>query len=337
MAQLYPTQLVGTFDKEATNYPALLDAYQEEALAYYHQREEEVMAGWVPNQPLDSMPAAPPSLPGSAGDGVPDYYEVLGVEPEAEIIDIRTAFRHRAQETHPDRNPGIDSAGFLEVATAWEVLSDDDRREQYNAARSAQGPAAEGAALAPIDFSVLASSYESFRRRERMRELERLVFISILDNKWREHLYEMDYLREGIGLRGYGQRDPEMEYKREGYDMFQAMMTATKEEFVRYMFHVQVVEDVQDKPGPVATIHEGAPTMVGGPADAPAVAAASGTPTSTNGANGQPAPSKPAPARVTASVGGGPAPSGEFEKVGRNAPCPCGSGRKYKKCHGAEV
>jgi preprotein translocase subunit SecA len=213
MAQLYPTQLVGTFDREATNYPALLDAYQEEALAYYARREEEI-------------------------------------------------------------------------------------------------------------------------GKEKMRELERLVFISILDNKWREHLYEMDYLREGIGLRGYGQRDPEMEYKREGYDMFQAMMSATKEEFARYMFHVQVVEEVPDQPTPPA-VTPGGPPKADRPVDAPA---AGGSPTSTNGANGQGASSKPAPAKVTASVGGGPAPDpGDFEKVGRNAPCPCGSGRKYKKCHGAEV
>src|SRR2546423_10762541 len=100
-----------------------------------------------------------------------------------------------------------------------------------------------------------------------MRELERLVFISILDNKWREHLYEMDYLREGIGLRGYGQRDPEMEYKREGYDMFQAMMAATKEEVARYMFHGQVVEEVQDQAAPTTATHAPAPTQVDRPAD----------------------------------------------------------------------
>jgi preprotein translocase subunit SecA len=162
-----------------------------------------------------------------------------------------------------------------------------------------------------------------------MRELERLVFISILDNKWREHLYEMDYLREGIGLRGYGQRDPEMEYKREGYDMFQAMMAATKDEFARYMFHVQVVDEVQEQPSPTAATHDAAPTMIDAPVDAPAAAPNGGAP------KPQPAP---APAKVTASVGGGPAPdSADFEKVGRNAPCPCGSGRKYKKCHGSEI
>ena len=220
MAQLYPTALNETFDKETTTYPALLDAYQEEALDYYAKREEEI-------------------------------------------------------------------------------------------------------------------------GKEKMRELERLVFISILDNKWREHLYEMDYLREGIGLRGYGQRDPEIEYKREGYDMFQTMMAATKEEFVRYMFHVQVVEETPEQAAPVTATHQDAPTMVDAPIDAPAP--------SGNGANGsaakpKPAPAgtktsngSPAPAKVSASVGGAPAAAGDYEKVGRNAPCPCGSGRKYKKCHGFEA
>ena len=105
------------------------------------------------------------------------------------------------------------------------------------------------------------------------------------------------------------------------------------------MFHVQVVEEVQDRPAPVTATHDGAPAKADGPVDAPAAAGSPpGSATSTNGANGQAASSKPAPARVTASVGGGPAPaSGDFEKVGRNAPCPCGSGRKYKKCHGAEI
>jgi preprotein translocase subunit SecA len=120
-----------------------------------------------------------------------------------------------------------------------------------------------------------------------------------------------------------------MEYKREGYDMFQAMMAATKDEFARYMFHVQVVEEVQDQPAPTTSTHDAAPAMVDAPVDAPAAAAPNGAP------KPQPAP---APAKVTASVGGGAAPSAaDFEKVGRNAPCPCGSGRKYKKCHGSEI
>ena len=73
-----------------------------------------------------------------------------------------------------------------------------------------------------------------------MRELERRVLLSVLDRKWREHLYEMDYLREGIGLRAYSQRDPLVEYQREGFDLFSAMMDSIKEESVGYLFNVEV-------------------------------------------------------------------------------------------------
>jgi preprotein translocase subunit SecA len=131
-----------------------------------------------------------------------------------------------------------------------------------------------------------------------LRDLERMVLLSILDNMWREHLYEMDYLQEGIGLRAYGQRDPLVEYQREAFDMFQEMKDAIQSEFVRYIFRVELVR--QDEP------------------------------------------SRPRPQRVTAAHGdqAAQAPTSQAAsgssggKVARNAPCPCGSGRKYKKCHG---
>jgi preprotein translocase subunit SecA len=96
------------------------------------------------------------------------------------------------------------------------------------------------------------------------RELERRVVLSVLDRKWREHLYEMDYLQEGIGLRAMAQRDPLVEYQREGYDMFQAMMEAIKEESVGYLFHLKVeVEPVEPAPG--ITLQSAATTAVGAP------------------------------------------------------------------------
>src|SRR3712207_4538707 len=85
---------------------------------------------------------------------------------------------------------------------------------------------------------------------EVMRELERRVLLSVLDRKWREHLYEMDYLREGIGLRAYSQRDPLVEYQREGFDMFGAMMDAIKEESVAFLFNLEV--QVEEEPAPAA-------------------------------------------------------------------------------------
>ena len=131
-----------------------------------------------------------------------------------------------------------------------------------------------------ITEAVIGDAQAAYERREQefgsevMREVERRVVLSVLDRKWREHLYEMDYLREGIGLRGYGQRDPLIEYQREGYDMFSAMMDGIKEESVGHLFNLEI--QVQENPiveeGPAAgAIPPGAPA---GPA--PGVAAPSG-------------------------------------------------------------
>jgi len=134
-----------------------------------------------------------------------------------------------------------------------------------------------------------------------MRELERKVLLSVLDRKWREHLYEMDYLQEGIGLRAMAQRDPLVEYQREGYELFAAMMDSIKEEMVGFLFNVEV--EVTNESG--------------------AIAAKGLTPT--------PAPVQDL--RYTASDESGHAHS--EGGTSRNAPCPCGSGKKYKRCHGA--
>ena len=103
-----------------------------------------------------------------------------------------------------------------------------------------------------ITETIIADAQAAYERREQefgsevMREVERRVVLSVLDRKWREHLYEMDYLREGIGLRGYGQRDPLIEYQREGYDMFSAMMDGIKEESVGHLFNLEV--QIQENP-----------------------------------------------------------------------------------------
>ncbi len=131
---------------------------------------------------------------------------------------------------------------------------------------------------------------------EVMRQVEKSVMLSIIDNKWREHLSEMDYLRAGIGLRAMGQRDPLTEYQREGYDMFQEMVESVKRDAVRYLFHVQLAEPEPSAPALVSA----------GPQRVQANAS-------------QPQRREP----VTS------------EKIGRNDPCPCGSGNKYKRCHGA--
>ena len=162
-----------------------------------------------------------------------------------------------------------------------------------------------GASSLDSDFlldRILTEANLAYEKRESeltstvMRELERKILLSVLDRKWREHLYEMDYLQEGIGLRAMAQRDPLVEYQREGFDLFSAMMDAIKEELVSYLFNAEVqVEGDQ-------------------------VGAKGLTPT---------------PAPVTqlqySAAEIEPTPAGGTSK---NAPCPCGSGKKYKRCHG---
>jgi preprotein translocase subunit SecA len=249
-----------------------------------------------------------------------------------------------------------------------------------------------------IAGAVRQDAHDAYGRREQdltpdvMRDVERRVVLSVLDRKWREHLYEMDYLREGVSLRGYGQRDPLIEYQREGYDMFTAMMDGIKEDSVGSLFNLQV--QVQHDPvvadngaGPVISLAP-PPAPAAGPLPQPArpvapPAAQQGA-TAQQSATAQPrAAAQPAqrdsgrqqdrPAQPQKSAAGGEtevpaglgrglarpqrsgnlsysspsddatgraqhsgstATGGEFANVGRNAPCPCGSGKKFKMCHG---
>jgi preprotein translocase subunit SecA len=189
---------------------------------------------------------------------------------------------------------------------------------------------------------------------EVMRELERRVVLSVLDRKWREHLYEMDYLREGIYLRAYSQRDPLVEYQREGFDMFTAMMNGIKEESVGFLFNLEVsIEEEDDDTGEAEEVAE--PLMQEVPdLAAAAAAAAPEAPAASREAphiraKGLDAPKQPqrltysGPEEGVGDVGdenasvNTPASNADdpYATVGRNAECPCGSGKKFKKCHGA--
>lgn len=198
-----------------------------------------------------------------------------------------------------------------------------------------------------------------------LRDLERRVVLAVLDRKWREHLYEMDYLKDGIGLRGMGQRDPLVEYQREGYQMYNSMIEAIKEETVQLLFHIDIkqvattdeaVDEVEETAESADTIavasgpDENGESVVeaaeGEVEDTDAKqaiaesAAASGAGESTLPVAG-PAPISHAEGKVPVSK----RPKSEelktpwadgrtFPGTGKNAPCPCGSGRKYKMCHG---
>ena len=175
-----------------------------------------------------------------------------------------------------------------------------------------------------------------------MRELERQVWLTVLDRKWRDHLYEMDYLREGIGLRAMAQRDPLVEYKREGADMFDAMREAFAEEVVGYLFNIEV--EKQDSPV-VGERRDGDGNVV----DASSLLSHDDE---TDEDEERPRPralikglEDQRPSRMTYSA---PSEDGDVEQrrdddgdgsdpyagVGRNQPCPCGSGKKFKHCHG---
>jgi preprotein translocase subunit SecA len=173
---------------------------------------------------------------------------------------------------------------------------------------------------------------------EVMRELERRVLLSVLDRKWREHLYEMDYLREGIGLRAYSQRDPLVEYQREGFDMFNTMMDGIKEESVAFLFNLEVQVEEEPDEQEVEEAEELAHLFdTGGRApalQAPAIHAKGLEPRQPPADLTYTAPSETGDTEVRHDHGAVKVDD-EFATVGRNDLCPCGSGKKYKKCHGA--
>ncbi|MGD0786858.1 MAG: preprotein translocase subunit SecA [Terracidiphilus sp.] len=202
-------------------------------------------------------------------------------------------------------------------------------------------------------FTRLKADYaakEKILGAETMRYHERMVMLSVIDGLWKEHLLSMDHLKEGIGLRGYAQQDPLVAYKRESYDMFEAMMLKFQEDTVRYLFRMQILgADGQ----PVSA----APEIRRAVPPAPPVASAARPqtpdaapreivintrqPSTTIDALEKEFQRKKQREMAAASLAGAGAASQPTqrrtgEKVGRNDPCPCGSGKKYKKCHGAE-
>jgi preprotein translocase subunit SecA len=176
--------------------------------------------------------------------------------------------------------------------------------------------------------------------------------LQTLDGLWKDHLLNMDHLKEGIGLRGYGQRDPLVEYKKESFSMFQALMDRIDEEILRWIFLYQpmpaaegqseVAEAEEPLPDrPVGAGRPRRPTTLASPAPVRepelALAGARALPRNLSFNDPSDAPSAFARAeRPEAKGGGGEVQTvkREGKKVGRNDPCPCGSGKKYKKCHG---
>jgi len=220
-----------------------------------------------------------------------------------------------------------------------------------------------------LQTRMVEDAQAAYERREEelgsepMRELERQVLLAVIDRKWREHLYEMDYLQEGVGLRAYAQRDPLVEYQREGFDMFSQMLDGIKEEAVGFLFNLEV--QVEEGGTPAAAPQTDAVPLPGAESaveikakglgasratpralqySAPTIDGAAGAssvqidqaPALGLGTEEEQKPRRSGPASATATGARRPSPG---QAVGsgpsRNAPCPCGSGKKYKRCHGA--
>ena len=208
-------------------------------------------------------------------------------------------------------------SAYVDAATAEGYAEDWDLETLFAALKSIYPISftidellAEVGSRAGLDAEFLSSKViedckSAYAKREEMlgegvmRELERKILLSVLDRKWREHLYEMDYLQEGIGLRAMAQRDPLVEYQKEGFDLFAAMMDAIKEEIAGFLFNIEVTVESSNNEVVVPGLEEKKLPVAG--------------------------------LQYTAADESGVRTTGE---VSRNAPCPCGSGNKYKRCHG---
>jgi preprotein translocase subunit SecA len=179
-----------------------------------------------------------------------------------------------------------------------------------------------------------------------MRHHERMIMLSVIDQQWKDHLLSMDHLKEGIGLRGYGQHDPLVEYKKESFDMFEAMMQRFQEDTVRYLYLMQILERPPDAgaggPPPSAPVGQGPGPGTPGQHDGDGNGRRPSRMVSTSADELEEAfmRRKRRELEQARMAGAGDAQPVQQvvrgqEKVGRNDPCPCGSGKKYKKCHGA--
>jgi preprotein translocase subunit SecA len=184
-----------------------------------------------------------------------------------------------------------------------------------------------------------------------MRYHERMVMLSVLDGLWKDHLLAMDHLKEGIGLRGYAQQDPLVAYKKESFEMFEAMMLRFQEDTARYLFRMQIVgpdgQPMTEAPALNREVPAPPPVesaLQAPPREAPVapISVPTRAPSTTIDALEKEFERKKqrelGAARLAGASGSSePTPRNAGSKVGRNDPCPCGSGKKFKKCHGVEA
>jgi preprotein translocase subunit SecA len=260
-------------------------------------------------------------------------------------------------EVDSEETTVVDTRGYL-MATAEDLL--DSTVEQYlpkdshpedwdlDALRQAAAEifALDGADFAGLDFSTMGQDeirdaiWERAKQRydekekllpsEVLRRVERDIMLQVADTQWKDHLYSLDHLKEGIGLRGYGQRDPLVEYKKESFALFTAMRDRVDEEMVRYLWRLRPVPAEEASVGAGLRTPQRRPsTLTFNDPSAQQSSFFGGAPRSAS-AVAEP----PRPARVGGDDAQVKTVRRDAPKVGRNDPCWCGSGKKFKKCHG---
>jgi preprotein translocase subunit SecA len=277
------------------------------------------------------------------------------------------------EEALPDAvNSLVESHCVSEYSEEWDVEGLQAQVRTYWPSTLTVEQLGESSSTTELYETLMDEALAHYEKRESeltpdiLRQVERQVMLRVIDQRWRAHLYEMDYLREGINLRAMGQKDPLVEWQREGFDMFGQMMHGVWQDFVRYVMHVQV--QVKQPPQGGAAAPAGTGDGDGGGSGDPAPAAAPevggdddgsdvrnvsysapGDPSTTGGAASMAAAARAggggaATAEAPADNGNGrgakepvsntPVVKSDWDKTPRNAPCPCGSGKKFKLCHG---
>ncbi len=269
----------------------------------------------------------------SALEGKDQRDYVLGIAEDVarELVDT-----YCAKEVHPDE---------------WNVtqfLAEVNSQFGVDAKAAGADPASlNHDQLAEGTVEAIRNKYEDKEKQlspELMRWLERRIILDVVDSQWKDHLLSLDHLKEAIGLRGYAQKDPLVEFKKEAFVLFEDMMTRIDNETVRYLFHVQIQIEGQ-QPGGEGTPQPLPPTP---PSPRPMAAAASAAARVADAPVQLPSfardmerkqqrQEKELQYQTGAAQAEAPKPVRAGAKVGRNDPCPCGSGKKYKKCHGANA